>query len=102
MLCQAIASLGMQFGPLVIDARHFLPQSRARVFVVAVDSRIDCSGFTQESSSDSAPWFTKAVSEAHERLSAGLRERWRWWEYVGAFSLSNYHRARCRGRPNRS
>ena len=78
-LCQAIASLGMQFGPLVIDARHFLPQSRPRVFVVAVDSRIDCSGFTRERVPDSGPWFTKAVKAAHEQISASLRERWRWW-----------------------
>src|SRR5579859_8204216 len=29
-LCEALAGLGMQFGAIVIDARHFLPQSRPR------------------------------------------------------------------------
>ena len=47
-LCQALVDLGMQFGPLVMDARRFLPQSRPRVFVVAVDSQVDCSLFAHE------------------------------------------------------
>ena len=38
----------MQFGPLVVDARLFLPQSRPRVFVIAVDSEVDCSSFVHK------------------------------------------------------
>jgi DNA (cytosine-5)-methyltransferase 1 len=41
-LCEAIASLGMQFGALVMDAKRFIPQSRPSVFLVAVDERVDC------------------------------------------------------------
>ncbi len=40
-LCESLAALGMQFGALVIDAQYFVPQSRPRVFVVALDSRVD-------------------------------------------------------------
>ena len=52
ILCESLAALGMQFGPLVIDARQFLPQSRPRVFVVAVDSRVDCSLMVNEESDE--------------------------------------------------
>ncbi len=76
-LCEALAALGMQFGALVIDARHFLPQSRPRVFVVALDSRVDCGSLVRE---DAVPqWTPKALRDAHEQLPATLKKSWRWW-----------------------
>ena len=80
ILCESLAALGMQFGPLVIDARQFLPQSRPRVFIVAVDSRVDCSQMVTEEVDEAVPWFTKAVRSAHEKIPAALRESWRWWK----------------------
>lgn len=77
-LAEALAALGMQFGALVIDARWFLPQSRPRVFVVAVDSRVDCSAF-EEPLPGTGPWFTKAVGNAYNALPPKLKEFWRWW-----------------------
>ena len=80
ILCESLAALGMQFGSLVIDARHFLPQSRPRVFVVAVDSRVDCSLLVDEEVDETVPWFTKAVRSVHEKMPAALGESWRWWK----------------------
>ena len=80
ILCESLAALGMQFGPLVIDARQFLPQSRPRVFVVAIDSRIDCSLLANEEADDTVPWFPRAVRSAYEKLPAALAESWRWWK----------------------
>jgi DNA (cytosine-5)-methyltransferase 1 len=34
-LCEALAALDMRFGAMVLDAKWFLPQSRARVFPLA-------------------------------------------------------------------
>ena len=79
-MCESLAALGMQFGSLVIDARHFLPQSRPRVFVVAVDARVDCSLLVNEEVDETVPWFTKAVKSAHEKMPAALGESWRWWK----------------------
>ena len=73
MLCEALATLGMQFGALVVDARLFLPQSRPRVFLIAVDSRVDCSSFTHEEAPDAVPWFTKPVRVAYEQTPASIR-----------------------------
>lgn len=77
-MCEALASLDLQFGALVVDARHFLPQSRPRVFLVAVDNRIDCSAFVQDGP-PAGPWFPRSVAEAHRKLPPALREAWRWW-----------------------
>ena len=78
-LCEALAALGMQFGPLVVDARLFVPQSRPRVFIVAVDSRVDCSLFVNEEIPEAVPWFTKAVRSAHKHIPSSLQDSWRWW-----------------------
>lgn len=77
-LGEALAALGMQFGALVIDAKLFLPQSRPRVFVVAVDSRIDCDDFVEPLPGES-PWFPKAVVAAQRSLSKQVSNLWRWW-----------------------
>lgn len=79
ILCESLAALGMQFGPLVVDARQFLPQSRPRVFMVAVDSRVDCSSLMHINVDEAVPWFTKAVRAAHAKLQEALKESWRWW-----------------------
>src|SRR5262245_11262927 len=67
----------MQFGALVIDAKHFVRQSRPRVFVICVDSRVDCSRFT--SPTPVPTWTPQALKAAHDSLNGGLRDLWRWW-----------------------
>ena len=86
ILCESLSALGMQFGPLVIDARQFLPQSRPRVFIVAVDSRVDCSSLTSNNVDKTVPWFTKAVTSAYSDLPEALKELWRWWRLPEPFS----------------
>jgi DNA (cytosine-5)-methyltransferase 1 len=71
-LCAALAKEGYSFGALEIDAAHFTPQSRPRVFVVA--SREPRAGLTGDSS-----FHTPAVRAAYERLPAELKGLWRWW-----------------------
>lgn len=77
-LCEALSSLDMQFGALVIDAIRFLPQSRPRVFVVAVDDRIN----VQDWSSDDpeVAWTSQSLVEARRRLAPASARRWRWWK----------------------
>ncbi|MBI1747275.1 MAG: DNA cytosine methyltransferase [Acidobacteria bacterium] len=77
-LCEALAVLGMQFGGLVIDARWFVPQSRPRVFVVAVDMRVDCSSLLDPSPRGSK-WLPNSLLSAYNTLPNSLRDLWRWW-----------------------
>jgi len=76
-LCEGLAALGMQFGALVIDARHFLPQSRPRVFIVAADADLDVGRFC--SPAPEAPWTPPALAKAVNRFPPELSELWRWW-----------------------
>ncbi|MFT4253144.1 MAG: DNA cytosine methyltransferase [Caulobacter sp.] len=71
-LCQALADQGYHFGALEIDAAHFTPQSRPRVFVVA--TRADTAGLTGQ-----GPFHSRAVREAAARLPQALKDRWLWW-----------------------
>lgn len=76
-LCEALAALDMRFGALVIDSRNFLPQSRPRVFVVAVDARIDHADFT---GTDPRPeWTPSALLKAYGNLPENLKALWLWW-----------------------
>lgn len=84
-LCEALASLGLQYGALLMDAKRFLPQSRPRVFIVAVDARLDCSGFYSMHMPKSA-WINESVRNAHNALPDSLKASWRWWnlpDYTG-------------------
>ena len=76
-LCEALAALDMQFGAFVMDARRFLPQSRPRVFVVAVDSAWYVSEF--EDSKPVKAWTPENLVSAKESLPDSLRKLWRWW-----------------------
>ena len=85
-LCESLAALDLQFGALVIDARHFLPQSRQRVFVVAVDSQVSTADL-QDPCPHSSPWFTSALFRAVNDLPSELRQLWRWWRIPPATNI---------------
>jgi DNA (cytosine-5)-methyltransferase 1 len=76
-LCEALAGLETQFGAMVLDAKHFVPQSRTRVFLVCVDSRVDYSQFRADT--PIARWTPQSLEAALDRLDGGLRDLWRWW-----------------------
>lgn len=77
-IAKALADGGYRFGATIIDAAHFLPQSRPRLFVVGVDSRIPVSTAVALDGPDPL-WHPKAVMEAHERLPSAVRRNWAWW-----------------------
>lgn len=75
-LCQALADEGYSFGALEIDAARFVPQSRPRVFVVAVRAK-PTTGQTQIE--PTAPFQGRRVMQAFGRLPEELKSRWKWW-----------------------
>lgn len=77
-LARAIAALGYVFGALVIDAQHFTPQSRPRLFIVA--AREDVAPPEGLAGDAPSPFFASpAVLRAHAALPDRLKRRWRWW-----------------------
>jgi DNA (cytosine-5)-methyltransferase 1 len=77
-LAEAMAALGLQLGALVVDARHFVPQSRPRVFIIGVDERVDVEDLHAGLPGE-ARWFPKRLQRAHSSLPDEVVERWRWW-----------------------
>lgn len=78
-LCDALAALDLTFGALVIDAKHFVPQSRPRVFIVAVDPGIPVAPFVDDAPPSGSLWAPVGLRKAHDVLPEHLRKLWRWW-----------------------
>lgn len=78
-IVSALSTAGYRLGAVVVDARLFVPQSRPRVFVVAVraDLRIPK---MMVGSQPSDPWHPAAMLRAHAGLSNEARKRWVWWK----------------------
>lgn len=82
-LCKALKGLGYVYGALMLDAVHFIPQSRPRLFIVALRSDLDrgADPFVRETASN---WATKALKESYSRLRPDLKKSWRWWRLPDA------------------
>ncbi|SQI30696.1 Modification methylase HpaII [Serratia plymuthica] len=69
---------GYRFGAMVIDARHFVPQSRPRVFIVGVHPSIEL----PHNMISSAPiniWHPDRMITAYNGLSKQAQQSWIWW-----------------------
>lgn len=82
-LCSALKTLGYVFGALMLDAVHFVPQSRPRLFLVAVRADLDHAAQSFVAS-EPGEWTTSALIESHKRLRPDLRKSWRWWRLPDA------------------
>lgn len=74
----ALAREDYRFGALLIDAAHFVPQSRPRLFIVAIQkhSRIPL----ELCLSDFDPkWHPSHLVAAWHKLSQQSKEAWVWW-----------------------
>ena len=77
-IARAVSALGYRLGAMVIDAVHFVPQSRPRLFIVAVDESLSV---PPECLRDvpSPAWHPTAIIKAYNRLPDSLKDRWLWW-----------------------
>lgn len=73
-LCAALHGLGYRFGALEVDAALWLPQSRPRVFVIAVRETAGLGA-----PGPSAPFHGQRLRAAHARLPDTLKAAWVWW-----------------------
>jgi DNA (cytosine-5)-methyltransferase 1 len=78
-ICTALQGLGYRFGALTIDAAHFLPQSRPRVFIVAV-RRSEAVWAWLVSPGPPPPHHTSAaLRRVAAALPSPLAADWVWW-----------------------
>lgn len=75
-LATVLADAGYALGALEIDAAHFVPQSRPRVFVVATRQRVPAALRTR---GPTAPFHGDGVRAAYGKLDPRVAAHWVWW-----------------------
>lgn len=77
-ICTALADEGYRVGAMIVDAKHFVPQSRPRLFFVAVaDSLQIPAGLSR--TTPHGVWHSDALRIAADGLPAHVRKNWVWW-----------------------
>ncbi len=74
----ALADGGYRLGAVIVDAVHFVPQSRPRLFVIAVKDGF----FVPEHLRMQEPdlmWHPAHLVRAYERLPKSVQNAWFWW-----------------------
>lgn len=78
-ISRALVDEGYRFGALTIDAVHFVPQSRPRLFIVAIKDNL----FLPASLVLEAPtlkWTSPGLLTAYSNLPKDIKRRWLWWK----------------------
>jgi DNA (cytosine-5)-methyltransferase 1 len=77
VVVQAMVDAGYQVGAAVIDAVHFVPQSRPRLFILAVNASISIPTILR--GEPTQPWHPDALHRAYAHLSDQVKSQWVWW-----------------------
>lgn len=77
-ICQALAENGYRFGAVVIDAALFLPQSRKRMFMIAVRDDV----IIPDALISHSPklFHSDSLTRAHRNYLHVDGQRWIWWD----------------------
>ncbi len=78
-IADALADEGYRFGAVVVDAAEFVPQSRPRLFIIAVADGVEIPS-TLLGDDASLLWHPKALQVAHLRLAGKAKAQWLWWK----------------------
>ncbi len=77
-ICAALATSDYRFGAVVIDAERFVPQSRQRVFFIAVDEECQLpENVSSKFATDE--WHTSSLVSAFSQLPENIKKKWVWW-----------------------
>jgi DNA (cytosine-5)-methyltransferase 1 len=78
-ICGGFQSAGYSVGAVVVDASLFVPHSRPRLFIIGVhpDMTIPAELIGE---GPSAPWHTRTLKTAYEKLPAKTKQAWKWWK----------------------
>lgn len=76
-ICQSLAQARYNFGAVVMDAVHFVPQSRPRLFIIAAQEALELPTDVLREGPDGV-WHTSGVVAAYSKLSALAKSRWLW------------------------
>ena len=74
----ALSSSDYRFGAIVINASRFVPQSRPRVFFIAISTSELISPELVSNRPD-PEWHPRSLVDAFEGLPPSAKKRWIWW-----------------------
>jgi len=100
-IIRTISESGYAVGALVIDAVHFVPQSRPRLFIIAASSE-EKIPLGLLSSTHNRLWHPRSLLKAYYEWAPSLRQNWVWWNLpeprnLEALSLSSIIERQPRG-----
>jgi len=75
---EQLSNAGYRAGALVVDAEQFLPQSRRRVFILAVRHDVQIP-FHLMATTPQQNWHPTGLERVLSLLSIPAQERWIWW-----------------------
>ncbi|MCE2971552.1 MAG: DNA cytosine methyltransferase [Burkholderiales bacterium] len=78
-IARALVAEGYRFGAVVVDAVHFVPQSRPRLFIVAVAQGVQLPDGVSRTD-PSVLWHPRNLIEAKFALPKKAQENWVWWD----------------------
>lgn len=81
-IADALNADGYQFGAIILNAREFVPQSRPRLFIVAVADGVAIPASVKDTGPNAR--HTMALQRAQRRLSEATRKNWVWWKVPAA------------------
>lgn len=67
-----LEKLGYNVGAIILDAKHWIPQSRKRIFIIAIDNKIDINDFIDDNPSWAHPKILITV--------ANKLKKFVWWK----------------------
>jgi DNA (cytosine-5)-methyltransferase 1 len=77
-IASALSGADYRFGAVVINAVHFVPQSRPRVFFIAVrDGEVVPAGLIEEG--PRRDWHPIAIHKAYSGIAEESKKKWLWW-----------------------
>ncbi|MBN2329261.1 MAG: DNA cytosine methyltransferase [Candidatus Omnitrophica bacterium] len=77
-LIESIVKEGYKVGPLVMDAVHFVPQSRPRLFLIAFKHSMNPPPHLMRDKPDDA-WHPRSLQRSFRRLPTAMQDQWIWW-----------------------
>lgn len=78
VLVQTLVNAGYVVGPMVVNAIHFIPQSRPRLFIVAARRDLSIPKLILADNPTDL-WHPEALRRAYHQTPESLREAWIWW-----------------------
>lgn len=76
-IISSLSDIGYVVGAVVLDARHFVPQSRQRLFIIAV--RDDIALPDEQGAGPDLNWHPPSLQNCYANLKSQQKSKWVWW-----------------------